>query len=377
MILNDMQQEKLTKLLVFLKSDPSNRGLLAQVGNECLRLGQTALSAEYFELLVQAGDAKNGLDGLARTCMAEGRYEPALGFLSTLLADDVSNPILYVNIGVAHYHMSDYQVSVESLTHALTLGLESAEAYRYLSYCHHYLGELSLAISYCEKWLKMSNSSESMGHLALLLFDNGDRIRARAVALKAVSMSELTPDALNVLGGLAIEDQHFSEASRYFESAIKVRPDDGRSWLGKGLGFLQERQFENAITNLEQAVRLMPSHAGTTVTLGWAELLMGNFTQSEKIFRDAIKLDRNFAESHGGLASALALQARRAEATQVAGVADRLDAQNFGATYAKATLARAAGDLVRADKLMRRALQSSTAAAIPAIASLKNMLSER
>lgn len=371
-----MLPEKLAKLLVFLTSDPSNQGLLEEIGNEYLRLGQTTRSAEYFELLVQAGNVKGGLTGLARTCMAEHRFETASKFLSTLLTHEPLNPVLHVNIGIAYYYLSNYRGAAEYFTQALILGFESAEVYRYLSHCHHSLGELSVAIDYCEKWLTFGRDSEAVGHLALLLFDNGDRARAHLLASEAFSLNQMTPDALTVLGGLAIENQHFSEAKRYFDSAIQIRSDDGRAWMGKGLGLLQEHQLEDAIGHLKQAVRLMPSHAGTTVTLGWALLLNNKLPDSEQIFRDAIKLDRNFAEAHGGLASVLALQSQRAEATQVAAVADRLDPQNFGATYAKATLARANGDFTRADKLMRRALHSPNAAALPAIAALKDMLRE-
>lgn len=374
---NPMQGEKLVKLLVFLKSDPSNQGLLAEVGNEYLRLGHVAQSVEYFQLLVNAGNVKVGLAGLARGCMAENQFAAAMQHLLVLIADDPSNPVLHMNLGIAKYHMGDHQGAAEYFIQALTLGLESAEGYRYLSYCYHHLGDLSTAISYCEKWLAIAHGSDAMGRLSLLLFDDGDRARARVLATEAFSLNEMTSDALTVLGGLAIEDQRFADAARFFDSATQIRPDDGRAWLGRGLGLLQNRQFEDAVDDLEQAVRLMPSHPGTIITLGWAILLNGRLAQSEQLFRDAIKLDRNFAESHGGLASALALQLKQAEATQVAGVADRLDPHNFGSTYAKATLARAAGDVTRADKLMRRALQSPAAASIPAIAFLKNLLVER
>ena len=96
-----------------------------------------------------------------------------------------------------------------------------------------------------------------------------------------------------------------SNAAALFEQVLQRESDNGRAWLGLGLVRLYQQDHQRAITALEKASQLMPRSAGTIVALGWAKVANKDMLGAEQVFRQAITADRNFAESHGGLAVSL------------------------------------------------------------------------
>ncbi len=105
----------------------------------------------------------------------------------------------------------------------------------------------------------------------------------------------------------------------------------------------------------------MPDNSGTIVALGWARLAARDARGAERTFRQAVAVDRNFAEAHGGLASTLALQARVDEAQQEVRVALRLDRAGFGASFARAVLLKIRGKEELAKELLAKVLQQAPA----------------
>ncbi|HLQ00707.1 MAG TPA: tetratricopeptide repeat protein, partial [Burkholderiales bacterium] len=142
---------------------------------------------------------------------------------------------------------------------------------------------------------------------------------------------------------------------------LRREPENPRAWLGLGLIRLYQQKHAEAIAGLEKAVSLMPENSGTIVALGWARLAAKDARGAERTFRQAVAIDRNFAEAHGGLASTLALQARVDEAQQEVRVAHRLDPAGFGASFARAVLLKIRGKEELAKELLAKVLQQAPA----------------
>jgi Flp pilus assembly protein TadD len=103
----------------------------------------------------------------------------------------------------------------------------------------------------------------------------------------------------------------------------------------------------------------IPDSVGIAVTLGWACLAGRDLKGAEVAFRRSLDIDHNFAEAHGGLASALALQSRVDEAQSAIRRAQRLDSQGFGAAFAQTVLLKIQGRHDAATDLLARVLQHS------------------
>src|SRR5262245_65208491 len=119
------------------------------------------------------------------------------------------------------------------------------------------------------------------------------------------------------------------------------------------------QKYAESIKALDEAVRLMPDNSGTIVALGWAKLAARDARAAERTFRQAVAVDRNFAEAHGGLASALALQGRADEAQQEAKLATGLDRMNFGGRFAQSVLLKIRGNTEAATELLAKLMQQA------------------
>ena len=65
--------------------------------------------------------------------------------------------------------------------------------------------------------------------------------------------------------------------------------------------------------------------------MAWCNLMKKDLAAAQQNFEAAMALDRNFGETHGGLAVVLALQGRREEAKLSIERALRLDPQSLSA----------------------------------------------
>jgi len=106
-----------------------------------------------------------------------------------------------------------------------------------------------------------------------------------------------------------------------------------------------------ALAYFDNALATMPGHIGTWHGKAWAQLLSSDLPGAQRSFTSALDLDRNFAESHGGLAVALALQHIER--------ALRLDAFNLSGRHAQAIFGVEIRDLESFQVLAKRLLRGT------------------
>jgi Flp pilus assembly protein TadD len=102
----------------------------------------------------------------------------------------------------------------------------------------------------------------------------------------------------------------------------------------------------------------MPRHVGSWHVLGWTHLVSGNLDEAERVFQHAMELDRNFAETHGAIASIFALRGKVDQANEEIRVALRLNRECMAARFAQSVVASRAGDEARSRQIIQNALTS-------------------
>jgi hypothetical protein len=122
---------------------------------------------------------------------------------------------------------------------------------------------------------------------------------------------------------------------------------------------LLRQDFPTALSRLGQAAQLLPTHVGTWHVLAWTQLLTGDINGAERTFLHALELNRNFGESHGGLAAVAALRGERSKAEHLVAIARRLDSTSLSPEIVDALFAGRRGDA----KLVRQILQGILAKA--------------
>jgi Flp pilus assembly protein TadD len=216
------------------------------------------------------------------------------------------------------------------------------------------------------------------GAASLALFDMGEVERAGALADASLALSPVPSlDALVASASAALAHNDSVRARERFEQALRLRPDDGRSWSGLGLTSMQDGNLVLATQQLERAVEHMPAHLGTWHMLGWCRLLQRDLAGARAAFLSALERDRNFGESHGAMAVILAFEGARQEAEAAIERALRLDPKGLSACYAGMVLAGEVDDPVRLREVADRLLRERTAGAGASVAGMVDRFQQR
>ena len=110
------------------------------------------------------------------------------------------------------------------------------------------------------------------------------------------------PDAVNLMGVLAIEAGQNSIALDYLREAVRLAPKQAiyRNNLGNAL--IIAGQFEEALPHLRRAVTLDPNYAEAWCNTGKAWRMIGDREAAEKYFRKTLTLSPGFLRAQAGLA---------------------------------------------------------------------------
>lgn len=103
-------------------------------------------------------------------------------------------------------------------------------------------------------------------------------------------------------------------------------------------------------------MKLMPSYVGGWHMLAWSQMLRKDLSAAERSFNQALALDRNFAETHGGLAAIDAMKGDTDSARQRLSIARRLDPHCMSAQFAAALLEDPTLKGAGAQRIMQEAL---------------------
>lgn len=352
-------QSRLARLQSYLDSDPDNFQLLADVADEAIPAGQldVARSAIQHALELSPRDPFFRLR-LSSVAIAEGNFDDAMAITAELLADGAMDWPVRFNHAFALLHVGRYAEAKEWLEN---LYREEAPAptviYLLVRSCH-YLGQLESAIALALRHLELHPDDHRLvGMLSLLYFDADDLNNASLWSQRALASGGATVDALVAAGGVALAAEDASSARDLMNQAIGLEPRSGRAWTNLGLASLLQGQLDSAREALNRSVRYMPQHIGTRVALGWVQLLQGDLAAAETTFRDALAVDDNFGETHGGLAAVAAMRGDWDGADAFAKVARRLTPSSLSPYFSEIIRLHRDGKSEAANDLMKRALK--------------------
>lgn len=221
----------------------------------------------------------------------------------------------------------------------------------------HHLGHRAEAIDALQAHPEaIADDAEANGVLALLLYDQGRTQEAREHVDAALARDPAQIEALLTLGSMQSDVLDLEAARASFDAIVRVEPSCGRAWLGLALLNLRELRFEQATHDAAEAAIHLSEHIGTWHVLAWANILLGDLDGARAALERALEIDRNFAETHGGLAVIAALQGREADARGASRRALRLHPQSLAAKLAEVVLVRRAGREAEAKRLLESLL---------------------
>lgn len=352
---------RLDRLLGFLKHDPDNLPLLRDAADEALQRG---LWSQAYEL-VQRALALAPNDSASRYRMAvilsqQGQAAASLEFSQALIAEGVqSEALLYQHarsLVLAGRHLEAEPLLASLKPHAAEL---PEFDYFYLRSLHA-AGKLDEAIAIAAG---LPQDPVAQGMLSLMYIDGDQLDQGRQLALQVLEQDPGNIDALLAAGTGLMAMEESDAALPAFEEAARLHPDSGRAWMGMGLARLSNGDFEGAREALQKTVALMPSHLGSWNALAWVQLLQNDNDGAAQTLETALRVDRNFGETHGTLAVLKAAQQDWTEAKHQADIAVRLQPESFAGRFAQSLLLQHRGRPEQGARLLQQIMRNYSAPA--------------
>lgn len=344
---------RLGRLIKFLTMDPTNLRLRQDALREACRVN----AWDTLQLLVDQGLASapgeasllawQGFSSLQRRQFGE-----AESALTEAMAQGLEPAEVRYNLAVAQFLQKNYEAALTHLSAPL-LPFELPVALMLRARCQHALARPKDAVDSIQSFLKSQpEDPEANGLLALLLYESNHHDQATHNMQIALKVDPSQREALVTQATMQLDAQDFENAKRTFGEVVRLHPTCGRGWLGLALVNLVLLDLQEAAKSSRKASQHMPDHIGTWHVHAWIHLLLGDVSTAEQAFNSALAVDRNFSESHGGLAVIEAIRNRGDQARMSIKRALRLDANSPSARYAEHLLLKQDGKNADADAVI-------------------------
>jgi tetratricopeptide (TPR) repeat protein len=348
--------QQLQRYETYLASDPDNGSLLDSVVQLCLAEGQPQRAESHVRAALARKDGDPYLRSmLGHTLLAQQQWEPATELFGALLLQYPDGGLAY-NFALGCLWLGRWQEGWQALLpYVETSGAEPAAAAVTLALrLLHRLGELERAGLLVQRFRDAQGQDAAfLGAASAVCLDNGDLEQAAALSEASLAHGR-TVEALVVAGSVALARTEVDVAVPLFQEALATSGNEARAWAGLGMASMLRKDLVAAQIQLEKAVHYMPGHIGTWHLLAWARLYGGYLAGATSAFQTALDLDRNFGESHGGMAVVQAMAGQRAAAEASIARALGLDSESLSARYAQMLLD---GDLHDADRFRTLAMR--------------------
>ena len=109
------------------------------------------------------------------------------------------------------------------------------------------------------------------------------------------------PDALHLLGVVALQTGNFKDAAKLIEGAIKAKPDEPEFYNMSGETYRALREFDVAIARYEKALALRPDFAGAHINLGNTFREIGRLEDAVGCYQKSLRISPDLPMSHNNL----------------------------------------------------------------------------
>lgn len=348
------QADRLDRLMSYLGSDPENTALLAdalQLALEAQPEKAAALLAHLEKYGTQnAAVAAHG--ALLALHLLDFRQAASLG--EAAIAGGLDTRALRFNTAYAQLYLGNTSRVNELLTEAGEHYEDCTPDYLVLkARALHHLERPEEA----EKLLRLAiahqpENADALGILALLLQEEGRDDEALTYAEQALAIAPRQMEALLARADSFFDREDMNAARDAYQTTLDAHPASGRAWSGLGQIAFGQFEFAEAEKLLKEAVLHMPNHIGTWHVLAWIYILQEQPGKAREILLKSYALDRNFGDTHGGLAVVDAMEGKEAEARTGIRKALRLAPDGMAARYAELLLLEKSGDKVAAQQLV-------------------------
>ena len=287
-------------------------------------------------------------------CLAAGKYAEAETEFNRMLVHMSEHVPTRYNLAYAQYAQQKISQARNTLDGFEYQWRECPELLILLARCEHFLENIDVALEHIDKYLSFNMSHlEAKGLKSLLLVDKEDYVLAYQLANDVIAQEPLQLEANIAFSAAAISLQKTDYLQEQLQQALSAHPNVGRLWMVQAELDMLNQNFEQAEIHLKKTVKLMPDHIGSWHLLAWSQLLSNQLSCAEDSFNQALTLNRNFADTHGGLAVLQVMTGNYNDANDSIRRALKLDSTSVAGRYAKTLLLEKQGNQQAAQAIIK------------------------
>lgn len=162
----------------------------------------------------------------------------------------------------------------------------------------------------------MSSNVSQLLQTAVEHHQSGRLREAEAIYRSVLGEQPDNPNALYLLGVVALQTGQPEAARKRFERTISISPDYADAYNMCGDACAALGQFDEAIGHYRRAIEIEPKFAGAHNNLGNVYMSLGRFDDAATEYRRAISISPDFAMSHNNLGLVLKSLGRPGEALE-------------------------------------------------------------
>jgi tetratricopeptide (TPR) repeat protein len=308
--------------LSMVPDDPDGVYNLALVD---LRQGRTEAALAGFErvLALERGNPEGVTRGLKNQALnnaaviyySRGDFTDAETALAEAVAQKPDDASAWFNLGLTRQKLGHAEEAYDALRRARLLDASDVAIARALAVAEverrNWVAAVALLVEAtqarpadAELRLQLGRAQRGLGNVAGAI----DSFR-KALALDPPGKLTSTGNAALLLAETLQVQGDAAGAEDAANRAVQLRPDDASSWMFLGLARLIGSNADGARQALERASELAPRRADVLHNLGSAYLSLHDEAHAEEVFRAALAIDPDDAETRAAIA---ALEARRA-----------------------------------------------------------------
>lgn len=264
----------------------------------------------------------------------------------------IQDPTERRNLGVMYLQKKRYEAGLSVLSPLLAKGAEDTQV--------NLLAARSL--------FALERFSDVLAFLDRIHLDNPEGFYLRGascqrLALKLMNrVAEIDPESARshqLLASAYVAQQMLPEASREYETALKIQPNDPELYYALGNTYFKERKFQDAEAAYARTIDLNPLHAEAHAMRGYALVELNRPEEAVPELRRALQLNPDLVSAHAILGKALAGSGHVAEAVQQLEVAKSTDTDGslnyqLSILYRKLDEAEKAKEALLASERIRR-----------------------
>jgi tetratricopeptide (TPR) repeat protein len=343
------------KLLNFWVLDKENLAISADILSKYAAEGNVAEAKEFISQLSSNLQINPKLQWLyAKSYVTNGDFTKALSIFESLPEDQAFSRAYGVSICL--FFKKEFHKASSLIKNTMVLSDKplAPEFILLLAKVEYHLGLIDIAIDYAEQLLSTNyaKNPELLGLLAMLKLDKNDIQQSNRYADECLGVASEQHDGLLAKASCLVYTQDAKSAERYAQIGVNKFPNSGRFWSVLSQVQMLNQMMSESYSSICKAVELMPEHIGSWHIKGWLELTTERLSNAFDSFKSALSIDRNFADSHGGLAVVAFHQGDYAAAENQAKIALRLDPNSFSGRYALSLLSKNNGDLISSKRIV-------------------------